>query len=119
MTIIEKLDKVLEPMGFAFYPGFYANKGEDYGVYDEITDEPDMFADDEPNVYIRSCRVHIFVKKDREKQKRKLRVLLRNADFTIGETYEQHEENTGYTHITFEVSDVEGVCADDDYETEE
>lgn len=109
MSMVDRLDEALQQMSMEFYPYFYAGKDTDYGVYDEIIEEPDNFADDEPQDYVCSARVHLFVRENRAALKKQLRRQLRAAGFNLGETYEQYESDTGYTHYTVEVSDCTAV----------
>ncbi|MBQ8574824.1 MAG: hypothetical protein IJ447_02110 [Clostridia bacterium] len=103
MTLIQKLDEVLKPMGFEFFPNVYTGNGIEYGIYDNITEGGDLFCDDAPEFCVTSFRVHIYVLDDRIKKKKQLKSLLRSAGFLLGDITEQHEKETGYTHYTFEV----------------
>lgn len=103
MTLIEKLDEVLKPVGFTFYPGEYKGNGAEYGVYDNITDSGELYCDDVLELSVTSLRVHIFVLNDRIKKKNTVKSLLCSAGFCLGDIIEQHEKETGYTHYTFEV----------------
>ena len=67
MTLVQKLDSALAELSIPFYPGYYEGNGKDYGVYDSITDEPAVFADDDNQANVSSCNVHLFVKEDKKK----------------------------------------------------
>ena len=114
MTLVQKLDSALAELSIPFYPGYYEGNGKDYGVYDSITDEPAVFADDDNQANVSSCNVHLFVKEDKNKKKKLLIRLLKSADFSVGTTYEIYESETGYTHYIVAVE-----CISDDEEQEE
>lgn len=103
MTIIQRLDTILNDMGIVFYPGYHEGDGDDYGVYEGMTDSPDIFADNQSQVTICACNVHLFVKEEKVRKKRKLLRLLRSADICVGDIYEQYEAETGYTHYIVEL----------------
>lgn len=103
MTLIQQLDEILKPMGFDFYPGEYEGKGAEYGIYDNITENGELYGDNEPEFNVISFRVHIYVLNNRVKKKKIVKSLLRSAGFLLGEITEQKEKDTGYTHYTFEV----------------
>jgi len=107
MTLIQKLDRTLSELNITFYPGYYQGDGEDYGIYEGIVESPEMSADNETQITICECNVHLF-------EKRKLLKLLKSADFAVGDVYEQYETETNYTHYIAEVS-----ALSEDYETEE
>lgn len=114
MTLIQKLDRTLSELNTTFYPGYYQGNGEDYGIYEGIVESPEMSADNETQITICECNVHLFAKSKQSQKKRKLLKLLKNADFTVGDVYEQYEAETNYTHYIAEVS-----ALSEDYETEE
>lgn len=114
MTLIQKLDRTLSELNITFYPCYYQGNGEDYGVYEGIVESPEMSADNETQITICECNVHLFVKSKQSQKKRKLLKLLKNADFTVGDVYEQYEAETNYTHYIAEIS-----ALSEDYETEE
>lgn len=103
MTLIEKLDKTLKPLGFPFYPHEYTGDVTEYGIYDDFTESGDLFCDNLPEFCVTSFRVHIYVLQNRIKKKNTVKSLLRSAGFLLGDITEQHEKETGYTHYTFEV----------------
>lgn len=114
MTLIQKLDRTLSELNIMFYPGYCQGNGEDYGIYEGIVESPEISADNEAQITICECNVHLFVKSKQSQKKRKLLKLLKNADFTVGDVYEQYEAETNYTHYIAEVS-----ALSEDYETEE
>ena len=114
MTLVQKLDSALAELSIPFYPGYYEGNGKDYGVYDSITDEPAVFADDDNQATVSSCNVHLFVKGDKNKKKKQLIRLLKRAEFNVGTLYELYESETGYTHYIVAVESI-----GDDEEQEE
>ena len=114
MTLIQKLDKTLSELNITFYPGYYQGNGEDYGIYEGIVESPEISADNETQITICECNIHLFVKSKQSQKKRKLLKLLKSADFTVGDVYEQYETETNYTHYIVETS-----ILSEDYETEE
>lgn len=102
MRIAQKLDNALSEINAEFYSDFYLGEGEDYGYYDQLTDTPDGFGDDEAEFEIQSGIVHFFTKTEQNFKKEKIKKLLREAGFKLGQSYEQHESDTGYTHFSFE-----------------
>ena len=114
MTLIQKLDRTLSELNITFYPGYYQGNGEDYGIYEGIVESPEISADNEAQITICECNVHLFVKSKQSQKKRKLLKLLKNADFTVGDVYEQYETETNYTHYIVETSILSENC-----ETEE
>ncbi len=114
MTLIQKLDKTLSELDITFYPGYYQGDGEDYGIYEGITESPELSADNETQITICECNVHLFAKNKQSRKKKKLLELLKNNDFTISNIYEQYELETNYTHYIVEV-----MILGEDFETEE
>lgn len=114
MTLIQKLDRTLSELNITFYPGYYQGDGEDYGIYEGIVESPEISADNETQITICECNVHLFVKSKQSQKKRKLLKLLKSADFTIGDVYEQYEIETNYTHYIVETS-----ILSENYEMEE
>ena len=104
MTLIEKLDSALSDLEIPFYPGYCQGDGNDYGIYEGTVETPEISADNEPQVTVCQCNVHLFVKDKRAQKKKLLLKLLRDNDFTISAVYEQYEPETDYTHYTAEVS---------------
>ena len=110
MTLTEKLDAALAPLGIEFYRQWSPPTEGEYGVYDQITESPELYADDRPNEIVTSCNVHLFVKGERNQKKRRLRQLLLEAGFCMGDLLESYEADTGYTHFIIEdVEDVEKI----------
>lgn len=109
MNIVQRLDQALEPMNIPFYPGFYAGDGEEYGTYEDITEDPDLFGDNLPETEIVSGVINLFVKTEKHKKKNKCKSLLRKAGFFVGSTYEQYESSTGYTHYSIEFEKIQNI----------
>lgn len=114
MTLIQKLDRTLSELNITFYPGYFQGSGDDYGIYESIVESPELSADNEAQITIYKCNVHLFVKTEQSSKKKKLLTLLRSNDFTIGDIYEQYEPETNYTHYIAEI-----IILGADFEKEE
>lgn len=104
MTLIQKLDETLSELNITFYPGYYQGNGEDYGIYEGIVESTEISADNEPQITVYQCNVHLFVKSAQSRKKKELLRLLRAGDFSVGDVNEQFETETNYTHYIAEVS---------------
>lgn len=109
MNISDKLDNALQSFPAPFYRDFYVGEGEDYGYYDQMTDTPDGFGDDFPEIEIQSAYVHFFTKTGQKAKHKTIKNLLWRAGLRIKSSYEQHELDTGYTHFTYEVETFEVI----------
>lgn len=102
MILIDELDKALAPLGLTFFNGFYEGTDIEYGVYDELKEIPALFGDNDEDITVGTGRAHIYVRTERDTKKKTLKNLLKSAGFVLGDTYEDYESDTDYTHFMVE-----------------
>lgn len=80
----------------------YDSPPESYIVYNPELEEPGYHADDIDQEWVQYMQIHLFVLGNYMELRRKIRIALRNAEFTITGIETLYEKNTGYSHLCFE-----------------
>ena len=106
MSILSDLKTVLSVLNIPLETGsFKSSLPDEYIVLTPITDDFDLFSDNEPAYEISEVRISLFSKTNYIKRKNQITKLLLESDFTItGRWYVEYEQDTGYHHYTIDAA---------------
>lgn len=106
MSILEELNRILEPLGIPIETGVFTDTAPDkYIVVIPLADTFDLHADNSPGVDIQEARLSLFCKGSYTKEKNAIVRTLLGADFTITDRrYIGYETETGYFHYAMDVA---------------
>lgn len=106
MSILSDLKTVLSVLNIPLETGsFKSSPPDEYIVLTPITDDFDLFSDNEPEYEISEVRISLFSKTNYIKRKNQITKLLLESDFTItGRWYVEYEQDTGYHHYTIDAA---------------
>ena len=106
MSILSDLKNVLSALNIPLETGsFKSSPPDEYIVLTPITDDFDLFSDNEPEYEISEVRISLFSKTNYIKRKNQITKLLLESDFTItGRWYVEYEQDTGYHHYTIDAA---------------
>lgn len=106
MSILEELNRILEPLGIPIETGVFTDTAPDkYIVVVPLADSFDLHADNLPGVDIQEARLSLFCKGSYTKEKNTIVRTLLGADFTITDRrYIGYETETGYFHYAVDVA---------------
>lgn len=103
MTLKEEFDIVLAELNLLVSEDEYRGEVKEYIVVNYADERPALEADDEPLMDEVIIQVHHFFKGASTITKKKIRKLIRQADYTVINTEQFFENDTKYTHRVFEV----------------
>ena len=104
MNTTEKLQAILSGIpvvaeqGMEVHRDFHRGRGENYIVYEVITESDAGYSDDEPEEQIDTVRVHCFTKGNPTPVKLAIRRTLRQNDFSIKLQDLHFDEDRAYRH---------------------
>jgi len=105
MRVDNILKTALEPLGLPVSEDTYKGKLQEYIVFNYADERDDQYADDEAQTDITWIQIHYFSKADTEivqKNKQKIRGLLRLAEFYNFSTQQFYEKDAENTHVVIE-----------------
>lgn len=94
---------------FCAYP--YLGTAEIYGTWNYSDERPILYGDDTDLCDVTYVQIHGFTKGSTKSIKRGIRTALRSVNFTITNTLELYEDDTGYYHVVVEAY-IEGIQED-------
>lgn len=105
MTILEEVNKVLEPLGIPIETGVFTGKvPESYLVVTPLADNFALHADNRPGADIQEVRISLFTTGNYTSMKRRIIYALLQADFTITDRrYLNFDTETGYHGYSVDV----------------
>jgi hypothetical protein len=92
----------LSSLGLPVAPDAYTGTATEYIVFNYADERPEMYADDEDRYDATFIQVHYFTKSDPHTTKKAIRRLARAAGFTVTNTQQLYEDDTGYVHVIVE-----------------
>jgi hypothetical protein len=92
----------LAPIGLPIHAEFYEGKDTEYITFNFADDRPALRADDTDLISETTMQVHYFTKTNPQANKNEIRRLLRNGGFTIINTSQLYEDDTGFFHVVVE-----------------
>ncbi len=115
MTICETISNCLKSLNIPVAEGIYKGSEKEYCRFNIFSEHPVLFADDESVEDAAEGYLHYFTKDYSHRKKSKIKKLLKSSDINIIDIETLHEEDTGYTHIIFQIQ----ITNIDDEESEE
>ena len=105
MTILEEVNKTLEPLGIPIETGVFTGKvPESYLVITPLADTFELHADNQPGADIQEVRISIFTIGNYTSLKRRITNTLLQAEFTITDRrYLNLDTETGYHGYSIDV----------------
>lgn len=103
MTLKEEFDSILAALNKPVAEDDHDGTAKEYIVVNYADERAGLEADDEPLMDEVIIQVHHFFKGASTITKKKIRKLLRAADYTVINTEQFFENDTKYTHRVFEV----------------
>lgn len=104
MTVNQKIINALQFLQIPITADFFGGGKEEYVTFNYVTDEGEVFADDEPTEDITGLQIHYFLPSDRNylDNKRKIRKALLKAGCTYPDVTVLMEPDNKTRHIVFE-----------------
>lgn len=110
MTLKEEFDVILGSLGKKVAEDDYNGSETEYFIVNYADERAGLEADDEPLTDEVIIQVHHYFKGASTINRKKIRKLLRAADYTVINTEQFFENDTKYTHRIFEVwKDIENT----------
>ena len=106
------IKNALSGLGVPVHANVYEGASEEYITFNYSDERPALRADDTDILDTTTVQVHYFTRDNPLPKKKSIRQLLRLADFTIIDTQEFYENDTGYNHIVIEAW-IEGIIDDE------
>ena len=105
MSILRKLNTILDTLGIPAETGVFKGKAPDeYAVITPMTDTFEVFADNKPQYETQEARISLFSKNNYQQRKNQIVKTLLDAEIIItNRRYIGHEDDTGYHHYTFDI----------------
>lgn len=103
MTICEIICNCLESMNLPVAEGNYKGSEKEYFTFNIFSEHGVLFADDESVEDAAEGYLHYFTKDHTHRKKSKIKKLLKSSDINIIDIETLHEEDTGYTHLIFQI----------------
>lgn len=111
MNVNPLIIAALTPLGMPVEPDIYTGDATEYITFNYSDERPVVYADDVDITDETSVQVHYFTKGNPQANKKAIRKALRNAGFSIVDTAQYYEDDTGYTHVIVTVN-IEGIIDD-------
>ena len=102
----------LSPLGLPVDANVHESQSDEYITFNYSDERPALRADDTDILDTTTIQVHYFTRGNPSPKKKAIRRLMRLSDFTIIDTQEFYENDTGYTHIVVEAW-IEGIVDDE------
>lgn len=104
--ILEELNQLLERMDIAVESGIFSEVAPDqYCVLTPLSDEFDLFANNQPTVDVQEVRISLFSKGNYLKTKNRIIKSLLKSDFIISSRlFLGFDEETNYYHVAIDVA---------------
>lgn len=99
MNINSIVITALSSLNIPVVPNVYTGTATEYITFNYADERPTVYADDVDELDETTVQVHYFTKGNPQTNKKAIRRLLRQADFSIQSTQEFYETDTGYTHV--------------------
>lgn len=99
MNINPLIISALSSLNMPVYANVYTGTATEYITFNYADERPVVYADDVDELDETTIQVHYFTKGNPQTNKKAIRRLLRQADFSIQSTQEFYETDTGYTHV--------------------
>ncbi len=111
MNINPIVISALSSLNLPVEPNDYGGTAKEYITFNYADERPALRADDTDLYDETEIQVHYYTKGNPQTNKKAIRKLLRQADFTIINTQEFYEKDTKYTHVVVEAQ-IEGIIND-------